>query len=295
MADISPITVEHGCTEGNARPLVPQVCRIVDIVSETADVKSFRLATREGKRPFDSRPGQLGMFSFLPEGECMFCISDNTPDYLEFTVKRVGRVTAHLHTLEVGDEVGLRGPYGNWFPYESTKGRDMLFIAGGIGMPPVRSFLEWCVKHREDYGHLDIVYSASTYADLVSKADLFGRWLDVPDMGVHVSVYHASELPDDAPEAARNLTESYTAPFLQSLNLPVTESSAAVICGGPSLFRTCTEALVEMGYAPSQIVTTLEMRMKCGVGKCGRCNVGSHYICLDGPVFTLEETRAMGA
>ena len=227
------------------------------------------------------------MLSFISEGECMFCISDNGDDYMEFTVKKVGHVTEYLHDCEIGAQVGVRGPYGNWFPYESCKGRDMLFVGGGIGMPPVRSFLLYCIKHREDYGHIDMVYSASSYEDLVCKQDLFENWKSVPDMDVHVSVYHG---PDDSP-----VPVAYTAPFLESLNLPVTENSAAVVCGGPSLYRTCTESLLKMGYESGQIITTLEMRMKCGVGKCGRCNIGSHFICLDGPVFTLEEIEAMNA
>ncbi len=283
---MSSILIDHSCARA-AAPLVPQVCQIVDIVQETADVKSFKISTLDGQKPFASLPGQCGILSFIPEGECMFCISDNGEDYIEFTVKKVGHVTEYLHSLAVGAQVGVRGPFGNHFPYESCKGRDLLFIAGGIGMPPVRSFLLYCIKHREDYGRLDMVYSASTYADLVSKEDLFTNWKAVENMGVHVSVYHGSEGCD--------LPEAYTAPFLESLNLPVTENSAAVLCGGPSLYRTCSQSLLKLGYAPSQIVTTLEMRMKCGVGKCGRCNVGSHLICVDGPVFTLEEINQMSS
>ena len=280
------IEISHGCAKGG-EPFIPQVCKIVDIVEETADVKSFKISTLDGKKPLDSKPGQLGMLSFISEGECMFCISDNGDDYMEFTVKQVGHVTEYLHSCEVGAQVGVRGPYGNWFPFDSCKGRDMLFVGGGIGMPPVRSFLLYCIKHRDDYGHIDMVYSASSYEDLVCKQDLFENWKSVPDMDVHVSVYHG---PDDSP-----VPVAYTAPFLESLNLPVTENSAAVVCGGPSLYRTCTESLLKMGYAPDQIITTLEMRMKCGVGKCGRCNIGSHFICLDGPVFTLAEIEEMNA
>lgn len=281
------IEISHGCAKGG-EPFIPQVCQVIDIIEETSDVKTFRLSTLDGKRPFDSKPGQLGMFSFMSEGECMFAISGTGEDYCEFTVKRVGRVTEQLHALEVGAQVGLRGPYGNWFPYDSCRGKDMLFIGGGIGMPPVRSFLLYCINHRKDYGHIDYVYSASTYEDLVCKEDLFENWKNVPDMDVHVSVYHGS---DEHPE----IPESYTAPFLESLGLPVTDNSAAVVCGGPSLYRTCCESLAKMGYTPGQIITTLEMRMKCGVGKCGRCNIGSHFICLDGPVFTRAEIAAMGA
>lgn len=286
------IKISHGCAQGDPQALVPQVCKVIEITEETADVKTFKLSTLDGKRPFDSKPGQLGMFSFISEGESMFCISGTGENYVEFTVKKVGRVTEQLHSLEVGSQVGLRGPYGNWFPYDTCKGKDMLFVGGGIGMPPVRSFLLYCINHREDYGHIDMVYSASTYEDLVNKSDLFEAWKSVPNMNVYVSVYHESEgLAGHEGE----VSVGYTAPFMESLNLPVTENSVAVLCGGPSLYRTCSESLEKMGYEPGHIVTTLEMRMKCGIGKCGRCNIGSHFICLDGPVFTREEIAQMGA
>lgn len=278
------IIINHDCAHGS-EPYIPLICKISAITQETADVKTFRIQTPDGKRPFDSKPGQIAMLSPIPEGESMFCISGTGDDYIEFTVKRVGHNTECLHDMEVGDTVGVRGPFGNWFPYESCKGRDLLFIAGGIGMPPVRSFLLHCINHREDYGHIDFVYSASTYDDLVCKQDLFKNWKSVPNMDVHVSLYHESD-QWDGPVA-------YTAPFLESLNLPVGENSVAVLCGGPSLYRTCSQTLENMGYPPSRIVTTLEKRMKCGVGKCGRCNIGSHYICLEGPVFTREEILAM--
>ena len=283
------IEISHGCAQGDPQALIPKVCKIVDIVEETQDVKSFKLSTLDGKKPFENKPGQLGMFSFISEGESMFCVADNGDDYVEFIVKKVGRVTEQLHALDVGDEVGLRGPYGNWFPYESCKGRDMIFIGGGIGMPPVRSFLQYCIKNRADYGHLDYVYSASSYEDLVCKEDLFENWPKVDDMNVYVSVYHGS------PESeAKGIAEAYTAPFMESLNLKVTDNTVAVLCGGPSLYRTCSEALLDkMGLASEQLVTTLEMRMKCGIGKCGRCNIGSHFICLDGPVFTRAEIDEM--
>ncbi len=283
---MSSIEISHECARGG-EPYIPKVCKIIDIVQETSDVKTFRIQTPEGTRPFESKPGQLAMLSFMAEGESMFCISGTCEEYIEFIVKRVGRVTERLHDLEVGASVGVRGPYGNWFPYDSCRGRDMLFVGGGIGMPPLRSFLMHCIENREDYGHIDFVYSASTYADLVCKKDLFENWKSVPDMDVHVSVYRPSDEWDGAVE--------YTAPFMESLGLKVSDNTAAVLCGGPSLYRTCSEMLENMGLEPGQIITTLEMRMKCGIGKCGRCNVGSHFICLDGPVFNREEIAEMQA
>jgi NAD(P)H-flavin reductase len=142
-AQAAGIPVEHGGATGE-RPLIPQVCKLIKITQETPDVKSFRLQTLDGKKPFDAEPGQLGMYGVLDSGECMFCVSAQSDDWIEFTVKRVGLVTERMHTLSEGDQVSVRGPYGNWWPYEACKGRDMLFIAGGIGLPPVRAFLRWC-------------------------------------------------------------------------------------------------------------------------------------------------------
>lgn len=279
------IVVEHGCAgicEGSS--LVPNIVVVTGIKELTHDVKLFTIKTPEGDAPFSSKPGQLGMFSVPPFGECMFCITSRGDDYVEMAVKKVGVVTEQMHKLRVGDSVGLRGPYGNWFPYESTRGRNMLFIAGGIGMAPVRSFLEYCLRHREDYGRIDLVYSASTYDDLVFKEELFKIWPNQPDTHVHVSLYHGNETWTGP--------VSYTAPYLEQVVANEglsTENTAVTLCGGPSLFRTCRESLTKLGYKPEDIITTLEARMKCGVGKCGRCNIGGRYICLDGPVFTEAE------
>lgn len=283
------IVVEHGCAglcEGSS--LVPRIVVVAGIKELTHDVKLFTFKTPEGTAPFDSLPGQLGMFSVPPHGECMFCITSRGEDYVEMAVKRVGLVTEKMHKLKVGDQVGLRGPYGNWFPFESTRGRNMLFVAGGIGMAPVRSFLEYCLAHRDDYGRIDLVYSASSYDDLVFKEELFEVWPSAPDTHIHVSVYHGS--PEwDGPV-------SYTAPYLEQVCAEeglATDNAAVTLCGGPSLFRTCRESLAKLGYDAADIITTLEARMKCGVGKCGRCNIAGHYICLDGPVFTEHELAAI--
>lgn len=282
---MSEIVISHDCAGVCDRsPLVPQVVNLIGVKDLTHDVKLFTFQNIDGTAPFDSKPGQLGMFSVPPYGECMFCITSRGDDYVEMAVKSVGVVTEQMHKLAAGSQVGLRGPYGNWFPYDTTKGRDMLFIAGGIGMAPVRSFLEYCLQHREDYGRIDLVYSASTYDDLVFKKELFEIWPNMPNTHVHVSVYHGSDSWDGA--------VSYTAPFLEQVVEQEglsTENVAVTLCGGPSLFRTCRESLQKMGYDSGDIITTLEMRMKCGVGKCGRCNIGGHYICLDGPVFTEKE------
>ena len=284
---MSSIIIEHGCAKGD-HALIPQVCRLIKVTQETPDVKSFRLQTLDGKKPFAGEPGQFGIMGIIGSGECVFVISAQGEDWIEFTVKRVGQVTEMLHELSEGDEVFARGPYGNWWPYEACKGRDMLFIAGGIGLPPVRSFLQYCLEHRGDFGRIDLVYSGSGYDDLVFKEQLFGEWKQVEDMGVHVSLYHADDRWDGE--------VCYTADLLGKLEISPEGANGdrvAVVCGGPSLYRTCTKKLQEQGFDPGNIITTLEMRMKCGIGKCGRCNIGGRFICLDGPVFTLAEVNAM--
>ena len=277
------IEIDHDCScEKN--PLIPQVCKVVEITNETDDVKSFKVQTLEGGIPFDFVPGQLGMFGVVPHGECMFCISMGGSDWLEFTVKKVGTVTERIHQLHVGSQVIVRGPYGNHWPVEQCKGRNMLFVAGGIGLPPVRTFLLHTLANRADYGRIDLVYSASTKHDLVFKEQLFDLWPSEPNTHVHVSVYKDCD--------GNTCKISFTAPFLENLGLDVSNTTA-VLCGGPSLYRTCSKALSSMGISDENILTTLEMRMKCGIGKCGRCNVGNKYICLDGPVFSQAEVNTM--
>ncbi|MDR2197618.1 MAG: FAD/NAD(P)-binding protein [Coriobacteriales bacterium] len=273
------ITIEHDCARATEQ-LVPLLCRIKDISTETSDVKAFRVQTLEGTRPFDCSPGQTAMLAAIPYGECMFCVSAQGEDYLEFTVKRVGTVTEQLHALSIGDTVGLRGPYGNWFPLEGLKGRDVLFVGGGIGLAPLRSLLTWMFAHRDDFGRIDLVYSGSTRDDLIFLDDIQHVWPELPDVHIHLSIYRESE--------DWNGEVSYTAPYLEQLAFSP-QGRAAVLCGGPSLFRTCLASLLKLGFEPDDIITTLEMKMKCGIGKCGRCNMGSRYICLDGPVFSIAE------
>jgi len=277
---MSPVTIQHDCAREGAIALTPIACKVLSVSQETADVKAFRIQALDGTKPFECRPGQTAMLSVIPYGECMFCVSAQGQDYLEFTVKEVGYVTEKLHALSPGDTVGLRGPYGNWFPTEELKGKDVLFVGGGIGLAPLRSLLTYLLDHREDYGRIDLVYSGSTPDDLIFLDDITNVWPQLPDVHCHVSIYKPCEGWEGE--------VCYTAPFLEQLKLSQ-DNRAVVLCGGPSLFRTCREMLVGLGFAEEDIITTLEMKMKCGIGKCGRCNIGSLYICLDGPVFTLAE------
>ncbi|MEG1500682.1 MAG: FAD/NAD(P)-binding protein [Clostridiales bacterium] len=261
-------------------PLVPQICVVKDIKQETSDVKTFRISTVDGQKPFTPLPGQLAMFSLLPVGEAMFSITGQGEDYLDFAIKRCGMLTDALHEMSVGQQVALRGPYGNNFPLESCQGKDMLFIGGGIGLAPVRSFIGYAFDHREEFGKIDIVYGARTPDDLCFKDDLFTDWPQKVNTDVHITVDNGT---DDWQGSV-----GFVPDYLQSLSF-TPENKMVVLCGPPIMIKFCLPKLLQMGFEDWQIITTLEMKMKCGIGKCGRCNIGSKYVCLDGPVFTLDQ------
>jgi NAD(P)H-flavin reductase len=186
------------------QPLVPTVVEVVDIQDETPDVKSFYCRLSEGGVPFNVAPGQCAMVSYLPVGEGMFsCTWQEGQEYLQFAIKKVGLLTDELHAIEVGQKLGVRGPYGNGFPVEECKGKDMLFIAGGIGLAPLRSFIKYCFKHREDYGKITIVYGSRSYADLCFKEELFNEWPAIKDTEVYVTI----DNPEEDWEGWKKLTQ----------------------------------------------------------------------------------------
>lgn len=265
-------------------PLLPAPARVVRIIDETPDVKNFHVATEQGEKPFSVMPGQLAMISLPAVGEGMFSCTWQGENHLEFAIRRVGLLTDALHELEVGQRLGIRGPYGNGFPVEACRGKDMLFIGGGIGLAPVRSFINYCFKHREDYGKIQIIYGARSRADLCFKEELFDTWPKQPNTEVFVTI--------DREEPGWDGKVGFVPSYLREIN-PAPENKVAVTCGPPIMIKLVLKALEEMGYQDDQVITTLEMRMKCGIGKCGRCNIGSNFICLDGPVYYLSELKRL--
>ena len=270
--------------ENQINPLLPKICTVTDIRRETPDVKTFRIQNEQGQRPFAILPGQLGMLSLLGVGEGMFSVTAQGDAWLEMAIKKTGLLTDALHELTTGAKVGLRGPYGNHFPVETAQGKHLLFISGGIGLAPVRSFIRYALEHRAAYGAIDILYGARSYDDLVFKDDLFENWPKEPDTKLHITVDKGS------PDWQGNV--GFVPPYLEECAFSPLDT-LAVLCGPPIMINMCLNSLSKMGFADEQIVTTLEMRMQCGIGKCGRCNIGSKYVCLDGPVFTLAELREL--
>lgn len=264
--------------------LIPIPCKVIKIVEENADVKTFHVSTKDDKKPFTPMPGQLGMFSLLNVGEGMFSVTAQGENHLEFAIKKCGMLTDALHEISVGQEVGLRGPYGNGFFIDMCKGKDIVFIGGGIGLAPVRSLIRYAFENRDDFGKIDIIYGARSPQDLCFKEDLFENWPKEKDTDVHVTV----DKGDD--EWKGNV--GFVPAFLEQVN-PSPKGKMVVLCGPPIMIKFCLQSLDKMGFTDNQVITTLELRMKCGIGKCGRCNIGSKLVCVDGPVFTMAQVKQL--
>ena len=269
----------------SANPLMPFKATLLEIVTETPDIKTLRVAGEDGI-PFDFEPGQCAFVSLPPVGEALFSItsSPTCTECLEFSIKRVGSVSAALHALTPGRELGLRGPYGNGFPVDDLKGNDLLFIGGGIGLAPLRSLINYCLAHRADYGKIDIVYGARTPDDLIQRTEINECWPAAPHTTVHLTV--------DAEAPGWDGHVGFVPSYVSELAF-APDNRVAVTCGPPIMIKFVLKALEELGFTPDRVITTLEMRMKCGVGKCGRCNIGSVYVCKDGPVFTLAQLKEL--
>ena len=263
-------------------PLIPSIALITDIRIDTPDVKTFRVVTLDGKKPFLHIPGQCAMLSIPGVGEALFSItsSPTNEEFMEFSIKKCGCVTDFLHSIEVGQQVTLRGPYGNGFPVDTEfAGKDLLFIAGGIGLAPLRSVINYCRHYRDRYGKIDIVYGSRSKDDLVDYQEIINEWCKEDGLNVHLTIDREQEGWDGHVGFVPN--------FVKELGFDTNKT--AIICGPPIMIKFTLAGLQELGFERTQVYTTMELKMKCGLGKCGRCNIGSKYVCKDGPVFRFDE------
>ncbi len=266
-------------------PYVPQMAVIDKLTEESQGeraIKTFRTRFKDKAlaESFNFIPGQCAMVTLLGQGECFFAISSSPTrkGYLEFSVMRLGKVTRAMHELELENSLGVRGPYGNGFPVDEWKGKNILCIGGGIGQAPLRSLIDYVIDNKADYGKLDVIYGARTTKDLCFEEELYAmEKLDGVD--VHLSI--------DVEEEGWDRFVGFVPTHVGHLK-PDPGNTIAITSGPPIMIKFVIQELEKLGFAPHQIYTTLEMRMKCGIGKCGRCNIGNLYVCKDGPVFSWE-------
>ena len=266
-------------------PYVPKLAIVEQITVETWDTKTFRavFADEALRESFAYEPGQFQLVSVFGVGEATFCLT-STPTrkgFVEFSVKKIGTVTQALHELDEGQTVGIRAPMGNYFPYEQLKGKDLWFIGGGIGMAPVRSLLNFCLDNRKDYGKINIIYGARTSGDLCYTYE-FEAWANSPNTELFLTI--------DKEEEDWKKNVGFVPQYVLDLK-PSPKNAVAITCGPPIMIKYALQNLKELGFEDEQILTTLEMKMKCGIGKCGRCNIGHLYVCADGPVFSYAQLK----
>lgn len=263
-------------------PLIPIVGVVTDIRIDTPDVKTFRVVGLDGKKPMEHMPGQCAMLSIPGVGEALFSItsSPTNTEFLEFSIKKCGCVTTWLHAMEPGQQVTIRGPYGNGFPVETEfKGKDLLFIAGGIGLAPLRSVINYVRHYRSNYGTVDIVYGSRSKEDLVDYQEILDEWCKEDGINVHLTIDR--EQPDWDGHVG------FVPNYVKELNFDT--GKTVVMCGPPIMIKFTLAGLLELGFVREQVFTTFELKMKCALGKCGRCNIGDVYVCKDGPVFRLDQ------
>ena len=262
---------------------IPKLGVVTDIRVDTPDIKTFRVEAIGGGRAVEHYlPGQCAMLSIPGVGEGMFSItsSPTNEEYMEFSIKKCGCVTQWLHSMDVGQQITIRGPYGHPFPVDTEfVGKDMLFIAGGIGLAPLRSVINYCRHYRDRYGKIDIVYGSRSMQDLVDYQEIINEWEKDAGVEVHLTI--------DREQPEWNGHVGFVPNYVKELGFDT--NKVAILCGPPIMIKFTLAGLIELGFDKTQVYTTLELRMKCGIGKCGRCNVGAKYVCKDGPVFRCDQ------
>ncbi len=270
---------------------MPDLMEVVEVKQHTADVKSVKIKFKDPEKQakFSFRVGQFGMYSLFGEGESTFniCSSSNWKDHIEFCFRKTGKVTDALWRVDEGDTIGFRGPYGNSYPMEAWEGKNLVFIGGGIAMPPIRCAIWYALENRAKYGDITIVYGARTPRDLVFTDEL-EKWAEYDRVRVIQCVDPGGETPEWKGEVG------LIPNVLAAANVPA-GNTAALVIGPPIMIKFTLPVLDRMGVLAPDIYTSLENRMKCGVGKCGRCNCGPVYVCKEGPIFTMEQLNALPA
>lgn len=266
---------------------IPYPAIIEEIRREAVDTKTFRLRFKDKKiaAAFTYKQGQFMEVSVLGFGEAPISItsSPSRTGFLELTIRAAGMVTQAIHRLNTGDCVYLRGPYGNAFPFAEIKGKNIYFVAGGIGLAPLRSLINLVFDNRKDFKHVKILYGSKSADDLCFKDEL-EKWKKMPDTEVWLTV----DRPCDGWGCRVGVvTELWKDTHIDSKN------AVSIVCGPPIMMKFVIARLTESGFADKDIIMTLERYMKCGIGKCGHCNIGEKFICLDGPVFTLEQVKRL--
>ena len=270
---------------------IPLLTKVKSVVTENKvnDIKTIELEFQkeEDYKNFNYIPGQFAEISIIGKGECPIGIASSPTEEgtIKFTIKRMGTVTSSFHNREVGDVVGVRGPFGNGWPLEDMKGKNIVVIGGGFAFSTLRSLVLYLLdeKNRKDYGDITVIYGNRDSGEVLYQ-DVLEEWQKRDDIKIVLTIDREEE---GWPEKV-----GFVAPIVKEV-APSADNAVVVVCGPPIMIKTTISVLEELNFADEQILNSLEMRMKCGVGKCGRCNIGNKYVCIDGPVFSLAELKKL--
>jgi NAD(P)H-flavin reductase len=276
--------------EGTENIYLPKVAVLERVAEDIPEVKTFywRFEDPAAQAEFKRfRPGQFAQVSLFGVGEFPASLPPSpTENETFFTIRQVGSCTAALHRLKPRDKFAVRGPYGNGFPMKDYEGMNLTFVAGGIGLIPLRSCIVYALQNRKRYGRIQVFYGAKTPGELMYQQDL-RAWEKSGGLECHLTVDRAGAGWTGSVGVVGSLFKK------PGVNMPV-DNTTAFVCGPPIMFRFVIKDLLALGFQERNIVSTLERYMKCGVGKCGHCCIGVAYICVDGPVFTYEQIKKLG-
>lgn len=266
---------------------IPVIIDKITIENEARDLKTFRLAFCKDTdaENFEHKCGQFAMLSVPEAGEIPIGIASSPLErgYVEFTVKKysTGVVTSELHNMEEGAKIGIRGPFGNGFPMQELEGKNIVIASGGFAFTTLRATIKYLLNKdkRALYGDITAIYGARNPGELLYKQEL-KDWENQADIKMHVTVDNG----DESWQGKQGFV-----PAVLSEVAPKSDNAVALICGPPAMLRFTMQPIIDLGFKPESIYTSLERRMSCGIGKCGRCNIGSKYVCKDGPVFSYAE------
>lgn len=269
---------------GNKRLYMPVMAKIENVVEETYNIKTFFIRP---EYPIPFKAGQFVELTVPGLGEAPFTPSSSPAiaEKMEITIMRVGRVTEKLHAMKPGDEVGVRGPFGQPYPLEGYHGREVLVVGGGVGLAPLRSLLFALFQEMHRYKDIVIRYGARTPGDIPYREAVATAW--------GTSSYVDVVLTVDKGDESWSGNEGVVTTILEPDKLICdAQNGVAVVCGPPLMMRFTTSKLLELGYAPDRIYLSMEKNMSCGVGKCGHCRIGRYYVCKDGPVLTFDKLQS---
>jgi sulfhydrogenase subunit gamma (sulfur reductase) len=265
----------------------PNLASIKEIIKETYNTNTYILEFFEKnlRKDFSWNPGQFMMLGILGIGESAISISNVEKENLIYlTIRNVGNVTSSIYSLKKSESISIRGPYGQGWPLENAKGKNILIVAGGMGIAPLRGLINHIINNRKNYGHLEIIYGAKTPGDMIFKYEI-NKWNKIKNSTLHLT---ADQVTEETPFECKTGLVTSCFPMMKTHH----RNAIALICGPEIMMRYAAKCLETIGFADDQIYLSLERRMKCGIGMCGHCQIGSKFVCKDGPVFNYNEIKS---